>query len=209
MPTDAPGGDSPAVTAPGSIESLDQIINCIPDPIFVKDSRHRLVLVNDAECVFAGKLRQDLLGRSDDSILPPGQVSVIWHQDDHVIETGEESVSEEELPDAQGRLRALITRKTRFIDRSGNRFVVGVIRDITSRKRAEERLLILAAAVEQSADDIVVTDVAGNVLYANSSFERTTYVIDKRGRIVQVWPRVNVDGHVEDVLRFVTRSRVS
>jgi peroxiredoxin Q/BCP len=33
--------------------------------------------------------------------------------------------------------------------------------------------------------------------------ERTTFVIDKTGHIARVWPKVNVNGHVEDVLAYV------
>ena len=33
--------------------------------------------------------------------------------------------------------------------------------------------------------------------------ERTTFVIDKTGRIAQIWPKVKVDGHIQDVLEFV------
>jgi len=33
--------------------------------------------------------------------------------------------------------------------------------------------------------------------------ERTTFVIDKTGRIAQIYPKVKVDGHIQDVLEFV------
>jgi peroxiredoxin Q/BCP len=33
--------------------------------------------------------------------------------------------------------------------------------------------------------------------------ERTTFVIDRTGRIAQIWPKVKVDGHILDVLEFV------
>lgn len=33
--------------------------------------------------------------------------------------------------------------------------------------------------------------------------ERTTFVIDRTGRVAQIWPKVKVDGHIEDVLDFV------
>ena len=33
--------------------------------------------------------------------------------------------------------------------------------------------------------------------------ERTTFVVDRTGRIAQIWPKVKVDGHVHDVLEFV------
>ncbi|HVP14305.1 MAG TPA: thioredoxin-dependent thiol peroxidase [Terriglobales bacterium] len=38
-----------------------------------------------------------------------------------------------------------------------------------------------------------------------TGISRTTFVIDKDGRIEQVWPKVNVDGHVDEVLSFVSR----
>lgn len=33
--------------------------------------------------------------------------------------------------------------------------------------------------------------------------ERTTFLIDRTGRIAQIWPKVKVEGHVEDVLGFL------
>ena len=33
--------------------------------------------------------------------------------------------------------------------------------------------------------------------------ERTTFVIDRTGRIAQIWPKVKVDGHIQDVIEFV------
>jgi peroxiredoxin Q/BCP len=33
--------------------------------------------------------------------------------------------------------------------------------------------------------------------------ERTTFVIDKTGRIAQIYPKVKVEGHIQDVLEFV------
>lgn len=33
--------------------------------------------------------------------------------------------------------------------------------------------------------------------------ERTTFIIDRTGRIAQIYPRVKVDGHAEDVFEFV------
>jgi peroxiredoxin Q/BCP len=33
--------------------------------------------------------------------------------------------------------------------------------------------------------------------------ERTTFVIDRTGRIAQIYPKVKVEGHIQDVLEFV------
>ena len=34
--------------------------------------------------------------------------------------------------------------------------------------------------------------------------ERTTFVIDRTGRIAQIYPKVKVEGHIQDVLEFVS-----
>ena len=36
-----------------------------------------------------------------------------------------------------------------------------------------------------------------------TGIQRTTFVIDKTGKVARVWPKVDVNGHVEDVLAFV------
>lgn len=43
-------------------------------------------------------------------------------------------------------------------------------------------------------------------LYGNKfmGIERTTFVIDKTGRIAQIYPKVKVEGHVAEVLGFLT-----
>jgi len=37
-----------------------------------------------------------------------------------------------------------------------------------------------------------------------TGIQRTTFVIGKDGRIARVWPEVNVNGHADEVLRFVS-----
>jgi PAS domain S-box-containing protein len=52
--------------------------------------------------------------------------------------------------------------------------ITGIARDITERKLAEAELRRLAAAVEETADSVVITDKEGNIQYVNPAFERVT-----------------------------------
>ena len=61
-----------------------------------------------------------------------------------------------------------------YLDYGGEVYNFCFVRSTAERKQAEERLVTLAAAVEQAADDILVTDAAGHITYVNSAFERTT-----------------------------------
>lgn len=123
-----------------SKDYLDRILNCITDPIFVKDRQHRLILVNDAECKLAGRTRKELLGKTDYDFFPKEQVDVFWMKDKEVFESGEENINEELITDSNGIIRTIATKKTLFIDQEGNKFIVGIIRDITDRKQIEDTL---------------------------------------------------------------------
>jgi two-component system NtrC family sensor kinase len=120
---------------------LDSVINAIADPVFVKDDNRRFVLVNDALCAIVGHPREGLLGEDGDDMFPREQVAIFREIDTHVLMTGEENVNEESLSNlSSGEVRTIVTRKTRYIDSTGNRFLVGVIRDITDRKQLEIEL---------------------------------------------------------------------
>jgi PAS domain S-box-containing protein len=57
---------------------------------------------------------------------------------------------------------------------AGESYLLGIISDITSRKQAEAENSRLAAAIEQSAEGIVITDLQGNIEYINPAFTRIT-----------------------------------
>ncbi len=123
-----------------SKEYLNKIINTIGDPIFVKDRQHRLILVNDAECSLIGHSREEILGKTDYDFFPKEQVDVFWEKDEEVFRTGNENVNEEQITDAEGITRTIITKKTLYIDGTGSEFIVGIVRDITKRKQIEDAL---------------------------------------------------------------------
>ncbi|WP_028572096.1 response regulator [Desulfonatronum lacustre] len=51
---------------------------------------------------------------------------------------------------------------------------IGMVHDITDRKRAEERFRMLSRAVEQSPASIVLTDLEGTIEYVNPAFSKVT-----------------------------------
>lgn len=51
---------------------------------------------------------------------------------------------------------------------------VGMVRDISERKQAEENLRKLSRAVQQSANSVVITDLKGNIEFVNPAFEQVT-----------------------------------
>ena len=66
-------------------------------------------------------------------------------------------------------------------------YVLGTVRDITERKRAEDRLRQLSSAVEHSPISIVIMDITGSIEYVNLKFtEVTGFTLDEvRGKTPQ------------------------
>ncbi len=51
---------------------------------------------------------------------------------------------------------------------------IGIIRDITERRRSESQVLKLATAVNQAAEGILITDINGSIEYVNPAFTLIT-----------------------------------
>ncbi len=119
---------------------LTKILNHVSDPLFVKDEESRLLLVNDSFCSLFGLDRDDILGLTLAEHVPPEEREHFLKVDYDVIRTGEESIIEETLTLAPNQTQTISTRKSRFLDKAGNRYLVGTIRDLTDRKKLEDSM---------------------------------------------------------------------
>ncbi|WP_367181443.1 PAS domain S-box protein [uncultured Lacinutrix sp.] len=119
---------------------LNSILNNIGDPVFVKDDKSRILLVNDAFCSVFNIKREAALGKTLAESVTEEERELFLKVDKQVIETGIENVSEETLTIAGKESRIISTKKTRFIDVAGNIYLIGIIRDITERKKIDEEI---------------------------------------------------------------------
>jgi diguanylate cyclase (GGDEF)-like protein/PAS domain S-box-containing protein len=132
------------IEAVSSLETLETIIDVVASPIFVKDREHRWLFMNDAMCRFIGRRKEELIGRSDFDVVAPEQAEVFWKIDDQVFATGEDNENEEELTDANGIVRTIVTRKRLVHTPDGTPLLVAVITDITAFRKAEAHSRYLA-----------------------------------------------------------------
>lgn len=131
-----------------TVEVLQTLLDSLPNPVFLIDRDHRLVLVNQAMADFVGYPRESLVGRNGEGRVPRALLEGYWRVDDRVFATGESDETEEIVTGAGGRQRIVITRK-RLIQldtlAGPTPFIIAALSDVTRFREAEARARHLAA----------------------------------------------------------------
>ncbi len=132
---------------------LNDVLDHIPDPIFMKDREHRWIGGNLAFWDLLGGSPEKFIGKSDYEFFPQAEADHFWAIDDRVFK-GETITTEEFLTDHKGDRHVLSTKKAAFSNEMEGRFLVGVIHDITHLKNTEDHLRKYVRKLEQSNQDL-------------------------------------------------------
>ena len=147
------------------------LIEAIPSPIFHKDMQGRYSFCNKA---FEGLLqlpRDQIIGKSLADLtlmvnLEPHQAA------DATLLAGKKAVAyDARVHRPDGTWKDLHLSKAVYHHEDGTAAgIVGIMIDITERKRIDARLRKLGVAVDQSPCSIVITDTKGTIVYVNPAF---------------------------------------
>lgn len=125
---------------------LRAIIDEVPDYLFVKDAECRFIVANRSVAADMGRDPVSIIGATDADLHPPARAQEFLADDRRVIATGQAMIDKEEfIIRPTGEMRWLSTSKVPLRDPDGATVgLVGVARDITLRKQAEEQVRFLA-----------------------------------------------------------------
>ncbi|MCH8179858.1 MAG: EAL domain-containing protein [Proteobacteria bacterium] len=133
-----PTGAAPSIPA----SHLRNILNTIPDLVWIKDADGVYLACNTSFERFFGAPQAQIVGRTDHDFVPKEQADFFREKDREAMAADAPRVNEEWVTFASDGHRALLeTIKAPMRDAEGRLVgVVGVARDITERKRIEEAL---------------------------------------------------------------------
>ena len=155
---------------------LRTLIDNLPATIYVKDAECRKIIANKADLDVIGAASEDVIGKTDLDIFNNEIGQRGFADDKMVIDTGVAVLNrEEDFFDSNGVQRWLLTSKIPLADENG--IIVGLVgigRDITTQKQAQEQILKLSKGIEQNPASIEITDIHGIIEYVNPKLCETT-----------------------------------
>ncbi len=123
------------------LDFLDTLLETIPNPVFHKDAELIYTGCNKAFEEFVGRSREEIIGRSVYELSPRKIADCYAEKDKLLLENAGDQHYEWNVQGKDGVLRQVLFDKAAFRDIHGKvQGIVGVITDITERKRAEEEL---------------------------------------------------------------------
>lgn len=144
----------------------ETVMQTVSDGIYALDEDGRFVAVNDAYTALVGRDRDELLGRRADEVISDSTAADARRLQGELKEGDSEvRTLETTLTTAEGRVVPIETRLSLFPLGDGQFGRVGAVRDITERRRREDRLAQL-------------NEVAQSLTGAETDEEVTTIVVE-------------------------------
>ncbi len=147
---------------------LNNIINAVPDPLYVSNQEQQLVIANDSYCASFEVQREDIIGRNMAEVFPQDKGHA-RHAANNTLATLTETTDEERIQrHGDGTTRIHSIRRSTFKDAvSGTPYIVGISRDITQERKRQERLSLLASVFNNAAEGVAILARDGRIVEAN------------------------------------------
>jgi diguanylate cyclase (GGDEF)-like protein/PAS domain S-box-containing protein len=152
-----------------------QLIEAIPGPVFYKDLHARYLGFNSAFEAFIGRPASDLIGKLPHECFSKEQADQYLAADRELLQRPGFQIYEGQARYADGDLRDVMFHKATFTQADGTvGGLVGVMLDISERKRMEENLRQAATVFDNSAEGVVVSTSNGLIIAVNRAFTEIT-----------------------------------
>ena len=145
-----------------------QLMEHAADGILITDVSGNLLDANSSGCEMLGYTREELLRLNARDLFPAEDLAARPMRFPEVL-SGQAVIIERPLLRKDGTTLPVEVSVKLIGDN-----LQAIVRDISARREAEMQMRKLSGAIQQTADPVLITDVAGTIEYANPAFERLT-----------------------------------
>jgi len=172
---------------------MRQLIEAIPSPLFYKDAQARYLGCNSAFEAFIGKPASELIGKTPHDIAPSKLADRYLAADREILDQPGKQIYESQVRHADGQLHDVMFHKATFTHPDGSvGGLVGVMLDITERKRMENDLRQAATVFDNSAEGVIIAEKDGTIIGVNRAF--CTITGYDRAEVIGQTPRLLQSG---------------
>jgi len=146
-------------------ELLKTLMDNIPDSVYFKDNQNRFVLVNKAKAAHSNVTPEVMIGKTDFDFFPPEQAQRILDDDNAIICSGQRIINKLECLVRNDGSKQLVseTKIPRYSEDGDIIGTMGITRDVTDRKHAEDELArnleMLQTLMDSISDSVYFKDI--------------------------------------------------
>jgi len=180
---------------------FNTLVSSMPDRIYIKDKDSRFIIGNRfVASIMGARKPEDLIGKTDFDFYPKALAQKYFNDEQEMMRSGQPIINKEEIGlDLDGNELIISTTKIPVIDENGNLVgLVGIGRDITQQKEAEDKLKDQArylgetnAILEERQEEIQqmaeeLNAQKENLIEVNKELEKLSLVASRTENVVVI-----------------------
>lgn len=152
------------------LQLADLALNIIADAIYLIDEKKEIIYVNQSACDSLGYTKEELIGKTPLDIDPMVTPDIMKKITETIgIENPMQFETKHQRKDGSIFDVEIITYPY-----MGGKVGLSIVKDITDRKKTEEKLKLLASVFTSAKEGIVITDTKGIIVDANEAYSLIT-----------------------------------
>ncbi len=186
-------------------EFLAVLLETIPRPIYYKDAAGKYMGCNKAFEEFVGRSRVEIIGKTVYALATPERADQLHQMDLELLAAPGKQTYERQVEGRSGELRHVIFNKATILHHDRIEGIIGVISDITARRRSEEEREKLREQLHQAQKIESIGRLAGGVAH---DFNNKLGVIIGHAEIMQevMGPADPLRPHLLEIIKSARRS---
>jgi len=161
---------------------LQNIIEAVPQPLFIKNGQFIYTHCNQAFANYLGKPIEEIIGSTVFQISEPEKAKLYQNADLELFNLGKSQIYESKIRTQEEKDRNVIFRKSIISDQNGNKLgIIGLIDDITEYKKTREELIrteLKYKKIFENVQDVFYrTDLNGILTEISPSIKRYSKLV--------------------------------